>query len=133
MPIQNVTQGAPNYGDMRLIRNTPPVQLNREIVYDGNMATSERMFASRDPVSNFGNETHIGTGVFSRISHETMETSVENIASIMEQDDEFEGSKMGDYSPLGPTGFQQFNDRSFENQQQIAVNAYKYFGNYGAR
>ena len=123
----------------RVIEHTPldgglvpsNMEQNRQIFHEGLMAVSERMYAARDPVSNFGNETHIGKGDFSQISRDLMEESVESIAKIMEKDDEFEGSKMGEYSPLGPMGIQEINDRSFEKQQQIAANAYKYFANYG--
>ena len=100
------------------------MEQNRQIFHEGLMAVSERMYAARDPVSNFGNETHIGNGKFSRISRELMEASVESIAKIME--------KMGEYSQLGPMGIQEINDRSFEKQQQIAVNAQKFVANYGA-
>ena len=127
MPIQNVIQHAPLDGGMTLTN----MQNNRQTFRYGNMATSERMYASRDHVSPFGNETHIGRGQMSRENRETMEVSVESIAKIMEQDDEFEGSKTGSYSALGPTEFQEFNDRSFRNHQQIVANAYKYFTNYG--
>ena len=108
------------------------MEQNRQIFHQGLMAVSERMYAARDPVSNFGTETHIGKGVFSRASREIMEASVESIAKIMEKDDEFEGSNMGEYSQLGSMGIQEINDRSFEKQQQIAVNAQKFVANYGA-
>ncbi len=124
----------------RVIEHTPldgglvptNMEQNRQIFQGGLMAVSERMYAARDPVSNFGTETHIGKGDFSQISRELMEASVESIARIMEKDDEFEGSNMGEYSPMGPMGIKEINDRSFEKQQQIAANAQKFVANYGA-
>ena len=138
MPLQNVVQNA-SLRVPRVIEHAPMdaslevtyMENNRDIFHSGNMAVSERMFAARDPISNFGTETHIGKGASSRASREIMETSVENIAKIMERDDEFEGSQMGDYSPLGSMGVIELNDRSFEKQQQIVARAYEYFGNYG--
>ncbi len=127
MPIQNVIQHTPLDGGMTLTS----MQNNRQAFRYGNAAMSERMYASRDHVSQFGTETHIGRGQMSRENRRTMEVSVESIAKIMEQDDQYEGSKTGSYSALGPTEFQAFNDRSFQNHQQIVANAYKYFANYG--
>ena len=126
-PVQNVIQHTPLTGDSQ----TTPMQTNREAINNGETATGERMYAARAPisVSNFGTETKIGNGDLSRTSRETLETSVEAISTIMEQDDQFEGSKIGDYSALGPTGFQDYNDRSFETQQQAAAKAYAYFSN----
>ena len=88
------------------------------------------MYAARDPVSNFGTEVHVGRGQFSQNSRETLEISVESISRAMQQDDEFEASKIGEYSAQGPTGFQDYNDRSYQTQQQIVAKAYEYFQNY---
>lgn len=127
-PGENIIQHAQLFGDF----NTTEMQQNRQVISSGENATSERMYAAREPfaVSNFGTETHIGNGEISRVSRETLETSVEAIAGIMEQDDHFEGSKTGNYSALGPTGFQEYNDRSFQTQQQTAARAYSYFSNF---
>ncbi len=127
-PGENVIQHAQLWGDF----NTTPMQTNRQAINNGEAATSERMYAARAPmaVSNFGTETHIGNGELSRASRETLETSVEAIASIMEKDDQYESSKIGSYSGMGPTGFQSYNDRSFETQQQTAAKAYSYFSNF---
>lgn len=113
--------------------NTTMMQTNRESIQNGETAVGERMFAARQPmaVSNFGTETKIGSGELSRVSHETLETSVEAISTIMQKDDQFEASKTGSYSALGPTGFQEFNDRSFQTQQSMVAKAYEYFNNFG--
>lgn len=124
--VPNVITHAPLSGEFAKTN----MEVNREIVQGGHMAVSERMYAARDPVSNFGNETHIGKGINSQISRQIMEESVESIARIMERDDEYEGSQMGDYTTVPPAGFQELNDRSFETQQRVAANAYKYFANY---
>ncbi len=127
-PGENIIQHAQLWGDF----NTTVMQTNRQAISNGENATSERMYAARAPmaVSNFGTETHIGNGELSQVSRETLETSVEAISSIMEKDDQFEGSPVGNYSALGPTGFQTYNDRSFETQQQAAARAYSYFSDF---
>ena len=140
MPVQNVIQSTPMKPET-IIKHTPlwgqfnttMMQTNRESINYGETATGERMFAAREPytTTNFGTETKIGNGELSRQSRETLETSVEAISGIMQKDDQFEGSKTGDYSALGPTGFQEYNDRSFQSQQQAAAKAYEYFGNFG--
>ncbi len=126
MPIQNVIQHAKLDGGLGMTM----MQGNRYAINNGSMATSERMFSARDPVSNFGNEVHVGRGRFSQNSRETLEISVESMSQIMQKDDDFEASKIGEYSALGPTGFQGYNDRSYQTQQQIAAKAYEYFNNY---
>ena len=140
MPVQNVIQHADMRPGEPVIKNaqlfggfdTTMMQTNRQAINNGENAVSERMYAARAPiaVSNFGTETKIGNGDLSRASHETLETSVEAIATIMEKDDEYEASKVGDYSALGPTGFQDYNDRSFQTQQAKAAQAYEYFSDF---
>ena len=129
MPKENVIQHSQLWGAF----DTTMMQINRESVQNGENAVGERMFAARQPmsVSNFGTETKIGNGELSKVSHETLETSVEAISTIMQKDDQFEASKTGDYSALGPTGFQEANDRSFQNQQAMVAKAYEYFNNFG--
>lgn len=128
-PGKNVIQHAQLFGQF----DTTPMQTNRDSINYGEQAVSERMFAARQPMSasNFGTETKIGSGELSRASRETLETSVEAISSIMQKDDEFEGSQNGSYSALGPTGFQSYNDRSFQSQQATAAKSYEYFSNLG--
>ena len=110
-PGENIIKHAALWGEF----DTTPMQTNRQAINSGSAATGEKMKDAREPFagSNFGTETKIGNGELSRVSHETLETSVEAIATIMEKDDQYEGSKTGDYSALGPTGFQEYNDRSF--------------------
>ena len=126
MPVQNVIQHTPLDGGLGMTM----MQNNRTAINNGSMATSERMYAARDPVSNFGTEVHVGRGQFSQNSRETLEVSVESISRAMQRDDEFEASKIGDYSALGPTGFQDYNNRSYQSQQQVVAKAYEYFKNY---
>ena len=129
LPKENVIQHAQLFGQF----DTTMMETNRESIQNGETAVGERMFAARQPmsVSNFGTETKIGNGDLSRVSHETLETSVEAISTIMQKDDEFEASKNGSYSALGPTGFQDYNDRSFRSQQAMVSKAYEYFNNFG--
>jgi len=129
LPKEPVIKHAQLWGEF----NTTMMQTNRESIQNGETAVGERMFAARQPmaVSNFGTETKIGNGELSRVSHETLETSVEAISTIMQKDDQFEASKTGSYSALGPTGFQEFNDRSFQTQQSMVAKAYEYFNNFG--
>lgn len=129
MPIQNVIQSTPLWGTFQ----TTMMQNNRDAINYGETAVGERMFSARQPmaVSNFGTETKIGNGDLSRTSRETLEVSTEAISGIMQQDDQYQGSKTGSYSALGPTGFQEYTDRSFQSQQAMAAKAYEYFANYG--
>ena len=129
LPEENVVKNAQLWGEF----DTTMMQTNRESIQNGETAVGERMFAARQPmaVSNFGTETKIGNGELSKVSHETLETSVEAISTIMQKDDQFEASKTGDYSALGPTGFQEANDRSFQSQQAMVAKAYEYFNNFG--
>lgn len=129
LPKEPVIKHAQLWGEF----NTTMMQTNRESIQNGENAVGERMFAARQPmtVSNFGTETKIGNGDLSRASHETLETSVEAISTIMQKDDQFEASKTGSYSALGPTGFQDYNDRSFQSQQSMVAKAYEYFNNFG--
>ena len=128
-PVQNVLTSTPLWGTF----DTTMMQSNRDAINYGETAVGERMYSARQPmtVSNFGTETKIGNGALSRTSRETFEVSTEAISSIMQQDDQYEGSKTGSYSALGPTGFQQYTDRSFRSQQAMAAKAYEYFANYG--
>ena len=128
LPKENVVQHTQLWGEFQ----TTMMQTNRESIQNGESAVGERMFAARQPmsVSNFGTETKIGNGELSKVSHETLETSVEAISNIMQKDDQFEASKTGDYSALGPTGFQDYNDRSFQTQQAKAAQAYEYFSDF---
>lgn len=106
---------------------TTMMQLNRDAIDTGHDVVAAKMYASRDHVSNTGNETHVGTSEFSRNNREMMEVSVDAMSRIMEQDDEFEVSNFGNESRLGPTGFQNYNNFSYETKQQVAANAYQYF------
>ena len=128
-PVQNVIRSTPLWGTF----DTTMIQSNRDAINFGKTAVGERMFSARQPmaVSNFGTETKIGNGELSRTSRETLEVSTEAISSIMQQDDQYEGSKTGNFSALGSTGFQQYSDRSFQSQQAMAAKAYEYFANYG--
>jgi hypothetical protein len=129
LPKENVIKHSQLWGEFQ----TTVMKTNRNAIQNGKTAVGERMFAARQPmtVSNFGTETKIGNGELSKASHETLETSVEAISSIMQKDDQWQGSKTGNYSAMGPTGFQEFNDRSFRSQQAAAAKAYEYFNNYG--
>ena len=140
MPMQNVIQNASlrpenvvQHSQLWGQLQTTMMQNNRQAINYGENAVGERMFAAREPYTNsaFATESKVGNGDLSRTTRETLETSVEAISSIMQQDDQYEGSKLGEYSQLGPTGFQDYNDRSFQSQQAKAAQAYEYFNNLG--
>ena len=102
-------------------------QMNVEASQTGRQATSAGMEETRDPVSNFGNETHIGKGQIGQVSEQIANDAVNSMASIMEQDDEFEAPVDGSGTAFSPSGFQQANDSSFDPAMQRAASSYQYF------
>ena len=101
--------------------------MNFEAAQNGRQATSAGMEESRDPVSNFGNETHIGNGQTSQIIEKIASDAVNSMASIMEQDDEFEAPVDGSGTAFSSSGFQQAYDTSFDPAMQRAASSYSYF------
>ena len=101
--------------------------MNVEASQAGRSATENRMAEARDPVSNFGNETHLGNGQFTQVSEQIASEAVNTISQIMEQDDDFENPVNGSGTAFGPSGFQQANDQSFDSAQQRAASSYAYF------
>lgn len=117
MAIQNVIQHANLDGGLGMSILQANFQGNREV----SQIVAAKMYDNNE---NFEN---LGQGQFTQSSRETMEVSVESIARIMEQDDDYgEVSNFGN-EPTFTSGFQQNNDFSYQTQQQIAANAYKYF------
>ena len=102
-------------------------QMNVEANQIGRQATTAGMEESKDPVSNFGNETHIGRGQTSQISEQIASDAVESISQIMEQDDEFENPVNGSGTAFSSSGFQQAYDTSFDPAMQRAASSYAYF------
>ena len=99
------------------------VQLNKI----GNDVTSEKMETAMNSVSNFGNETKLGSSQFSQINEQIEDDAVNRISYIMEQDDEFEPPANGSDSGFSTSGFQQLNDTSFDPAMQRAASSYSYF------
>ena len=102
-------------------------QMNVEAAQNGRQATSAGMEETRDPVSNFGNETHIGSSQASQVNEQIASDAVESISQIMEQDDEFENPVNGSGTAFSSSGFQQALDSSFDPAMQRAASSYSYF------
>lgn len=104
-------------------------QMNVQANQTGQQVTESKMQeATKDlNVSNFGNETKVGKGQASQISEQIASDAVNSMASIMEQDDEFENPVNGSGTAFGPSGFQQANDSSFDPAMQRAASSYAYF------
>ena len=103
-------------------------QANLQAQRIGGQATAERMYESLPQGSVNGSSTDLGTSEFRKANDEVIEVSVEAVSSIMEQDDGFASvSNLGNESLLGPTGFSEMNDRSYNARQQVAASAYNYF------
>ena len=102
-------------------------QVNFDAAQNGRQATSAGMEESRDPVSNFGIETHVGTSQFSQNSKQIEEYGVESLTSIMEQDDQYQAPIDGSSSAFSESGFQEEYDRSFNQAAQRAASSYQYF------
>lgn len=103
-------------------------QANLQAHQLGDQSTARAMYESHphNPVN--GAETNLGTSQFSKSNDELIEVSVEKVAEIMEQDDGFAKiSNTGSESLLGPSNFQEMNDRSYSARQQAAASAYNYF------
>ena len=101
--------------------------MNVEANRNGREATEGKMQEANDPVSNFGNETHLGKGQTSQISDQIASDAVESISQIMEQDDDFENPVNGSGTAFSPSGFQQAYDSSFDPAMQRAASSYAYF------
>ena len=104
-------------------------QMNVDANQNGRQATESNMQeATKDlNVSNFGNETKVGNGQTSQISEQIASDAVNSMASIMEQDDEFEAPVNGSGTAFSPINFQQTNDSSFDPAMQRAASSYAYF------
>ena len=123
MAIQGIS--TPLDGGMAMSIRQANVQASRT----GAEVTATKMYESMLHVSNAGNETNIGTSQFQKTNQELMEVSVENMAEIMQRDDDLmEVSNSGTQSYFSASDFQGTNDTSLSAQQQVAANAYKYFG-----
>ena len=102
-------------------------QMNIQATQTGTQVTSSKMEEARDPVSNFGNETHIGNGQISQVSEQIASDAVNSISQIMEQDDDFENAPNGSSTAFSSSGFQEANDSSFDPATQRAASSYAYF------
>lgn len=104
------------------------MQANRQAERVGGQVTAKLMYESLPQGSVNGSSTELGTSEFRKANDEVIEVSVEAVSSIMEQDDGFASvSNLGTESLLGPTGFGEINDRSYNARQQVAASAYNYF------
>lgn len=103
-------------------------QANLQAERVGSQATAKLMYESLPQGSANGSSTELGTSEFRKANDEVIEVSVEAVSSIMEQDDDFASvSNLGTESVLGPTDFNEMNDRSYNARQQVAASAYNYF------
>ena len=104
-------------------------QMNVQANQTGMQATEQGMEKATEDlnVSNFGTETHIGNGQTSQVSEQIASDAVNSMASIMEQDDEFENPVDGSGTAFSSSGFQQANDSSFDPAMQRAASSYQYF------
>ena len=99
-------------------------QINVDTSQTGREITEDKMAESQDHVSNFGNETHIGSG---QVSEQIANDAVNSISQIMTQDDDFENPVDGSGTAFSSSNFQQANDTSFDSAQQRAASSYAYF------
>ena len=105
-------------------------QLNAQAAQLGDSAMAARMHASRPESPKNGDATNIGTSEFQKTNNQAVEVTVEKMAEIMEQDDQYtERSGAGNQPTLSPTGVMESNNVSVEKQEQIAAasRAYSYF------
>ena len=102
-------------------------QINVQLGQIGSNVVSSKMDDARASVSNFGNEPQIGNGQFTQISKQIEDEAVNSVSRIMEQDDDFEASNLGNDSAFGTSGFQSMNDTSFNPAMQRAASSYSYF------
>ena len=104
-------------------------QINVQANLVGKQVTSEKMAEGMPSVSNFGTETNLGTSHFQEENQELLDESVETIAAIMEQDDQFEAPVNGSGTAFSSSGFQELNTTpAVSAAQQQAASAYGYFG-----
>ena len=102
-------------------------QINVQLGKIGNNVVSEKMDDARASVSNFGNERQIGDGLFSQVSKQIENDAKDEISKIMEQDDDFESSNLGNGTAFGASEFQSLNDTSFNQNMQRAASSYQQF------
>lgn len=103
-------------------------QINVQADLIGKQVTSQKMAEGMPSVSNFGTETNLGTSHFQKENQELLDVSVETIAGIMEQDDQYEAPVNGSGTAFSSSGFQEMNTpSSVSSQQQAAANAYGQF------
>ncbi|MBR1398529.1 MAG: hypothetical protein IJ563_13505 [Selenomonadaceae bacterium] len=102
-------------------------QTNVQLHQIGSDVTSEKMEDAMYSVSNFGNETKLGSSEFRQINEQIENDAVDRISVIMEQDDDFQPAVNGDSSGFSPIGFQQSNDTSFDPAMRRAASSYSYF------
>ena len=101
--------------------------LNTDANFAGKEATENKMREAKDPVSNFGNETHLGTGQTSQILDQVANEAVEAMSTIMQQDDDFENPVNGSGTAFTPIHFQEANNTAFDPAMQRAASSYQYF------
>ena len=102
-------------------------QTNVQLNQIGTDVTADKMQTAMNSVSNFGNETKLGSSQFRQINEQIENDAVNRISYIMEQDDDFQPAVNGDSSGFSPIGFQQANDTSFDPAMKRAASSYSYF------
>ena len=85
-------------------------QLNVDAMRTGKQATGEIMQKSSENIGlpGISGETKLGTGALQVSNNQINDLGVEDVAAIMEQDDQYtKVSNFGNESAMSPTGIQQ--------------------------
>ena len=85
-------------------------QLNVDAMRTGKQATSQIMEQSSENIGipNIAGETKMGTGALQTSNNQINDLGVQDVAAIMEQDDQYtEISNFGNESAMSPSGIQQ--------------------------
>ena len=120
MAIQGVSYAPLDGGLAKSFR-----QINVQADLVGKQVTSQKMYDSLTHISNFGVETNLGSSHFQKENQELIDTSIEKVAEIMEQDNDLmEVSNFGTESHFSGSSFQEMNATA---AQQQAAKAYSSF------
>ena len=104
-------------------------QMNREVTAQGQQAakTLSEEAASYSKVSNFGNETKLGSSTFQRENSTIVDIGENKAAMLMERSKSYyEVSNFGNETKLGKSSFQQENAQIMQARQK----AYTQFADF---
>lgn len=96
-------------------------QMNREITVKGQQAASARseQAAAYTKVSNFGNETKLGTSKFQQANKQADQIGMEKTSQLMDKAKSyFRVSNFGNETNLGKSKFQQINAQIMKVREQ---------------